>query len=51
MLDEVADVMIFDVGVFRIRGGHVVGGEGNAALVVLEVWGGNFDSRATKGRE
>ena len=49
LLDEVADVVVFDVDVFRLRGGHV-GGEGDATPVVFEGRCRAFD-RASKGRK
>ena len=36
VLEEVANVMVFDVNVFGFRGGHVVGSKETAALDVLK---------------
>jgi hypothetical protein len=48
LLDEVLDVVAFDVNVFR--GGHALGGEGNATLVVFTCKCSAFD-RAFKTLE
>jgi hypothetical protein len=34
LLDEVSDVVVIDVDVLRLRGGHVVCGEGDTSFVV-----------------
>jgi hypothetical protein len=51
LLDEVADVMAFDVNAFGlIRCGHVVGSKGNAALVVLKGSGWASEGRTNCGK-
>jgi hypothetical protein len=49
LLDEVANVAL-DVVVFRLRGGHVVLGEGNAALAVF-IGDSRADDGASEGRK
>ncbi len=36
MIDEISDVVVLNVDVFALGGGHGVGGKGDLALVVLE---------------
>ncbi len=50
MLRKVSDVMIFDVDVLRLGGGHVVDSEGDATPVVLEGGGRAFE-RTSKTRK
>ncbi len=35
MFDEVTNIVVLDVDVFALGGGHGVGGKGDTALVVL----------------
>jgi hypothetical protein len=48
LVHNVADVMIFDVDVLRLGGGHVFGSEGDAILLVLEGGGRAFDEGTSK---
>jgi hypothetical protein len=50
LFDDIADVVIFDVDVLRLRGDHVVGSKGNATLVVLN-GGGWVNNGKTKRRK
>ena len=48
--DKVTNVMVIDVDAFRLRGGHIVDSEGDAALGVFVGDSRAFD-RASKSRE
>ncbi len=51
LLDEVANVVIFNVDVLGLRGCHVVGSQGDTTLVVLEGSGWASEGRANCGKE
>ena len=51
MLEQIANVMVLDVNVLGLRGGHGVGSKGNAALVVLKGGSRANDGKTNSGKE